>query len=335
MNQTSLLGSEGKHSIEKKKQSMLAEKLYHCSKCEYNSRWKSALRKHVLVHSGEKPFQCSQCDFRCKYKSNLKSHLLAHSVKSTRDAKLRMVKEHQDQRLSQETSITKMAQKFASEHLIPLTEQQENEEHPATKTARRVREKFTKGEQDTREDKWNEHERAKWYYQLLNQPYINKEHSLYWLKKGRLDPSAERIIIAGQDNSLMTNVFKKMARINNNSQCRFCHQKEETVSHIMSGCETLMADGWYTRRHNKICQYLHWNICKDYNINVTDKSWEHQPEGIAGNNNVLIYYDTNIPTSRFIQGAAIRPDIVIWDRQCNVVLKKIFFFPFIYLFHIL
>ena len=49
-----------------------------------------------------------------------------------------MVPEHYDQRLSQKTSITEMTQKFALEHLINLREQQENDEHPATKTARIV-----------------------------------------------------------------------------------------------------------------------------------------------------------------------------------------------------
>ena len=55
-------------------------------------------------------------------------------------------------------------------------------------------------EENIREIRWNSHERVRWYYQDLNQLYINKKHSLYWLKKGKLDSSAKRVIITGQNN---------------------------------------------------------------------------------------------------------------------------------------
>ena len=34
-----------------------------------------------------------------------------------------------------------------------------------------------------------------------------------------------------------------------------------------------------------------------------------------GNEEVLIFYDTRIPISRFIKNRALRPDIVIWDKR--------------------
>ena len=85
----------------------------------------------------------------------------------------------------------------------------------------------------------------------------------------------ESLIIAGQDQGLMTNEFKKMAGISTDDKCRFCHDKVESAKHLVSACQTLMADGWYTKGHDKICKYIHWKICKEYNIKVKDKIWKH------------------------------------------------------------
>ena len=42
-----------------------------------------------------------------------------------------------------------------------------------------------------------------------------------------------------------------------------CSQHEETVDHIVSGCEVL-AKTEYISRHDKAAAYLHWNICQDH-----------------------------------------------------------------------
>ena len=39
-------------------------------------------------------------------------------------------------------------------------------------------------------------------------------------------------------------------------------QHEETVDHIVSGCEVL-AKTEHISRHNNAAAYLHWSICKD------------------------------------------------------------------------
>ena len=46
---------------------------------------------------------------------------------------------------------------------------------------------------------------------------------------------------------------------------RICGQFQETVDHLFSGCPEL-AKTEYIQRHNKAAAYLHWTICKHYNI---------------------------------------------------------------------
>ena len=50
-------------------------------------------------------------------------------------------------------------------------------------------------------------------------------------------------------------------------------------------------------------------------IEVKENIWEHEPEPMAANRNVTVFYDKIIPTGRYIEGSAIKPDIVIWNKQ--------------------
>ena len=56
-----------------------------------------------------------------------------------------------------------------------------------------------------------------------------------------------------------------------------CSQYEETVDHILSGWEVLPRTEYITK-NNKPAAYLHWRICQDYDIEVTNKWYGHKPE---------------------------------------------------------
>ena len=129
----------------------------------------------------------------------------------------------------------------------------------------------------------------------------------------------ERLLLAAQDQGLMTNGFKKMSGISDNDRCRFCHTATETSNHLISGCQTLLADGHYTRRHNKVCSYLHWTICNAHKI-PTKEVWLHEPEPVTATESTTIFYDKPIPTGRFIESNAIKPDILVRDHQNKTAL---------------
>ena len=154
----------------------------------------------------------------------------------------------------------------------------------------------------------------------LNQTYIDKEASLQWLKSGKLSFDEESIIIAGQDQGLLTNGLKKMAGLQKNDQCRFCHSATESPIHLMSGCQILLADGHYTARHNKVCRYLHWKICGEMQLDRSQHIWEHGPPPITSNGKVTVFYDKDIQAGRYIKDKAIKPDIVIWNKKEKTAL---------------
>ena len=117
--------------------------------------------------------------------------------------------------------------------------------------------------------------------------------------------------MAAQDQGIMTNAFKKMAGLTNDNKCRFCHTETESVSQLIASCQTLLADGYHTARHDGVCKYLHWTICKSLNIKCSSKVWEHQPGKITGSDRHTIYV---IPTATYLENAAVKPDLVIWDK---------------------
>ena len=96
------------------------------------------------------------------------------------------------------------------------------------------------------------------------------------------------------------------------SKCRMCSQQEETGDHIVSGCEVL-AKTEYISRHNNAAAYLHWSICKDHDLKITDKWYKHTPETVIHNkdNNLTIMWDMPVNTDRTI--TENRPDISVKD----------------------
>ena len=225
---------------------------------------------------------------------------------------MKRVAQHHKETLSQETSVIKLAENFGGN--IGRT-QEGSAQMPATMKARKTGEAFNKREHEEKIERWRQNRRAGRYLEELEKEYIDREGSLQWLKNGALGFDGERVIIGAQDQGLLTNGFKKMAGISQSDQCRFCHTAVESVNHLVSGCQTLLADGYYTIRHNKICRYIHWKICKEMEIATRGKVWEHEPEPVVANEKVTIFYDKVIPTGRFIESGAIKPDIVIWNRQ--------------------
>ena len=70
-----------------------------------------------------------------------------------------------------------------------------------------------------------------------------------------------------------------------------------------------MANGYYTLRHNKICKFLHWKICREEKIDVNNNIREHEPEPTVANKNIIIFYDKIISTGRYIEGNTVKLDI--------------------------
>ena len=96
-----------------------------------------------------------------------------------------------------------------------------------------------------------------------------------WIRTGELKKETEGLIFATQDQALKTNTVK--ARIENqivSSKCRMCGSHDETVQHILCSCPKL-AQTEYKKRHDVVGRVIHWEVCKEYGVECSDKWYEH------------------------------------------------------------
>ena len=95
---------------------------------------------------------------------------------------------------------------------------------------------------------------------------------------------------------------------------RICGQFQETIHHIVAGCTVIMS--WpilntHTHTTKPPWSYLHWNICKEMNIDTNEKWSEHEPETVTRQHHNLV---ANANTNRYWEKGQ-RPDIVIKNKH--------------------
>ena len=156
------------------------------------------------------------------------------------------------------------------------------------------------------------------YPHRISEADVDYHQTNKWLKAAGLKAETEGLIIAAQDQSLATRSYHhRIIKDGADPTCRICGQFEETINHIISGCPQL-AKSEYINRHDKAATYIHWKICKAYNIKTADKWYEHEPPTVTENNDITILWDMPIHTDREIK--ANRPDIVIKNKIENSCL---------------
>ena len=87
----------------------------------------------------------------------------------------------------------------------------------------------------------------------------------------------------------------------------------------MSGC-SILAPTEYLHQHDRIGQYIHWCLCKNFCLPHERNWWEHKPPKVIENKNATTVWDFDIHTDRTIQ--ANRPDIVVKnhnDKTCFLI----------------
>eukprot|EP00794_Sanderia_malayensis_P016665 gene16665-biopygen14077 len=139
------------------------------------------------------------------------------------------------------------------------------------------------------------------------------QNSWKWLRSSDLKECTEALICSAQEQALRTNNIKHFIDKSQDSPlCRMCDQRNETVSHIVSEC-TVLAQKEYLKRHNNVCQYIHWRLCKKFDLEATKNWYEHKPEGCVENEKVKLLWDFVVQCDREI--IARKPDIVLVDKE--------------------
>ena len=117
----------------------------------------------------------------------------------------------------------------------------------------------------TRKQKWKGKQLYGRFKRLINN--ISHDKTWAWLRKGNLKRETESLQIAPQGNAVRTKA--RIDKTQQNSRCRLCGDRDETVNHIISECSKL-AQKEYKTWHDWDDKVIHWEICKKLKLGHTN-----------------------------------------------------------------
>ena len=77
--------------------------------------------------------------------------------------------------------------------------------------------------------------------------------------------------MAAQNSAIRTDHIKaRIDKTQQNSKCKLCGGRDETINHIISECSKLALKE-YKARHDWVGKVIHWEMCKIFKIDHADK----------------------------------------------------------------
>ena len=177
----------------------------------------------------------------------------------------------------------------------------------------KTKREYQENQRATKEKEWKEKALHGQYTKIADK--TDRKKTYKWMKNGYMKKETEGLITAAQDQALPTRWRKvNIEKQSGTPLCRMCNERDETVFHILCECSK-MAQTDYKKRHDKVAQLVHWNLCRRYGVQHAKNWYEHNAEKVIENDRAKILWDFNIQTDHVIQ--ARRPDIVVKDKELD------------------
>ena len=149
------------------------------------------------------------------------------------------------------------------------------------------------------------------FKRLVNNISLGK--TLTWLRKRNFKRETESLLMAAQNSAIRTNHIKtRIDKTQQNSKCRLCGDRDETINHIISEFSKL-AQKEYKARHDTVGKAIHWEMCKKFKFDYTNKWNMHNPAPVLENDTHKLLWDFDIQTDPLI--SARRPDLIIINKK--------------------
>ena len=163
----------------------------------------------------------------------------------------------------------------------------------------------------TRKQKWEGKQLYGRFKRLINN--ISHQKTWTWLRKGNFKREMKSLRIATQDNAIRTNHIKtRIDKTQQNSKCRLRGDRNEMINHIISECSKL-AQREYKARQHLVGKVVHWEMCRKFQFDHTNKWYMHKPAPVLENDLHKLLWDFNIQTDHLIP--ARRPDLIIINKK--------------------
>ena len=163
----------------------------------------------------------------------------------------------------------------------------------------------------TRKQKWEGNQLYVRFKRLINKISRNKTWS--WLRKENFKRETESLLIAAQNKAVRSNHIKaRLDKTQQNSKCRLCGDRDETINHIISECSKF-AQKEYKTRHDWVSKVIHREMCKKFKFDHTNKWYMQNPTPVLENNTHKLLWDFNSHTGHLI--SARSPDLIIINKK--------------------
>ena len=119
--------------------------------------------------------------------------------------------------------------------------------------------------------------------------------------------------MAAQNGAIRTNHIKaRIDKMQQNSKCRLCGDRDETINLIISECRKLEQKE-YKARHDWVGKVIHWEMCKQFKFDHANKWYMHNPVPVLENDTHKFLWDFDIKTDHPI--SARRTDLIIINKK--------------------
>ena len=130
-----------------------------------------------------------------------------------------------------------------------------------------------------------------------------------FLERNRISPNSST------NNAIRTNHIKaRIDKTQENSKCRLCGDKDETINHIISECSKL-AQKEYKTIQDLVGKVILWEMCKKSKFDYTNKWYMPNPASVLENDMHELLWDFDIHTDHLI--SARTPDLIIINKKEN------------------
>ena len=127
--------------------------------------------------------------------------------------------------------------------------------------------------------------------------------------------------MAAQNNTMKTNHTKtRINKTQQNSKCRLCSDRNETINHIIRE-KSKLAPREYWTRHDLVVKVIHWEMCKKLKFDPTNKWYIHNPAPLLENDTRKLLWDFDIQTDHLI--STRRPDLIIINKKKKIEFAKL------------
>ena len=162
----------------------------------------------------------------------------------------------------------------------------------------------------TRKQKWEEKQLYGRFKRLIN---ISHQKTWTWLRKGNFKRETESLQLAAQNNAVRTNHIKtRIDKTQQNSKYRLYGDSDENINYIISECSKL-AQKEYKTRQDWVGKVVHWETCKKFRFDHTNKWYMHNPPPVLENDTHKLLWDFDVQTDHLI--SARRPDLIIINKK--------------------